>query len=196
MVRLKSNRIRCSRGFTILEVIIAALITGILATASFRFYTSMHNQTEAQYEVSELQHQCRASVHEIKKTLRLAGFKLVAHPAVEINGDSLAIYFSETQPVDTVLYFLQPFADWEYVRWPDLQYGHKLFRLVRQRNSQPIEPFTDFIVDVNFEKSTDSKSMRITITAQTSKKDETYDENNGFRTWTLEEQVSLRNVIL
>ena len=195
MVRLKPNRLKCSRGFTILEVVIAALITGILATASFRFYTSMHNQTEAQYEVSELQHQCRASVHEMKKTLRLAGFKLTAHPAIEINGDSLAIYFSETQPVDTVLYFLQEFGDLDYYRIPDLPDGQQLFRLVRQRNSQPAEIFTDFIVDVGF-KPIDSKTMLITITAQTSKKDETFEENNGFRTWTLEEQVSLRNVIL
>ena len=195
MVRLRSNRLRCSRGFTILEVVIAALITGILATASFRFNTSMHNQTEAQYEVSELQHQCRASVHEMKKTLRLAGFKLTAHPAVEISEDTLAIYFSETQPVDTVKYFLQEFGDLDYYHIPDLPDGQQLFRLVRQRNSQPAEIFTDFIVDVTFE-SVDSKTVLITITAQTSKKDETFEENNGFRTWTLEEQVSLRNVIL
>jgi len=195
MLRAKPNIMKSCRGFTILEVMIAALITGILATASFRFYTTMHNQTETQYEVSELQHQCRASVHEIKKTLRLAGFKLIGHPAIEINFDTLAIYFSETQPVDTIKYFLQEFSDYDYYRVPNLPVGQQLFKLVKQHNSQVPEAYTDFIRDIEFEKI-DSRTMQITIVGQVSMQDDTFEENGGFRTWTLDEQVSLRNVSL
>lgn len=195
MLRAKPNRMKCCRGFTILEVLIAALITGILATASFRFYTSVHNQTETQYEVSELQHQCRASVHEIKKTLRLAGFKLLGHPAIEISGDTLAIYYSETQPVDTIRYFLQEFDAYDYYRVPNLPEGQQLFKLVKQQNSGTPEAYTDFIRDIDFTQ-VDSKTMQISIVAQVAKQDDTFKENGGFRTWTLEEQVSLRNVSL
>lgn len=195
MLRAKPNRLKCYRGFTILEVLIAALITGILATASFRFYTTMHNSTETQYEVSELQHQCRASVHEIKKTLRLAGFKLVGHPAIEISADTLSIYFSETQPVDTIRYYLQEFSHYDYYRVPNLPEGTELFKLVKQRNNQAPEAYTDFIRKIGFQQI-DSKTMQITIVAQVAKQDDTFDKNGGFRTWTLEEQVSLRNVSL
>ena len=195
MKSVKPNRFRSSRGFTILEVLIAGLITGILATASFRFYTSMHNQTETQYEVSEVQHQCRASVNDIKKTLRQAGFKLIGHPAAEMNGDSLAIYFSETQPVDTVLYYLEEFNDYDYLQMPDLPDGQKLYRLMKRRNSNTPEIYTDYIVDIDFTQL-DTRTMQITVTAQVSKKDDSYDENGGFRTWTLDEQVTLRNVTI
>ncbi|UCE25716.1 MAG: prepilin-type N-terminal cleavage/methylation domain-containing protein [Candidatus Zixiibacteriota bacterium] len=195
MKTLKPDRFRSSRGFTILEVLIAGLITAILATASFRFYTSMHNQTETQYEVSEVQHQCRASVNDIKKTLRQAGFKLVGHPAAEMNGDSLAVYFSETQPVDTVLYYLEEFNDHDYWRVPDLPEGQKLYKLMKRRNSSTPEIYTDYIVDIDFTQ-VDTRTMLITVTAQVSKKDDSFQENGGFRTWTLDEQVTLRNVTI
>ncbi|MEE8577709.1 MAG: prepilin-type N-terminal cleavage/methylation domain-containing protein, partial [candidate division Zixibacteria bacterium] len=158
------DRLRNSRGFTILEVMIAALITGILATASFRFYTAMHNQTETQAEVSDVQHLCRSSVHEIKKTLRLAGFKLTTHNAIEINGDSLAIYYSDTQPVDTVLYFLEEFSDSEYFKVKNLPDGQQLYKLMKKENSAAAVICTDFIRDVDFQV-VDSKTIEITVLA-------------------------------
>jgi len=189
------DRLKNSRGFTILEVMIAALITGILATASFRFYTSMHNHTETQAEVSDVQHLCRSSVHEIKKTLRLAGFKLTTHNAIEINGDSLAIYYSDTQPVDTVLYFLEEFNDYEYWKVKNLPEGQVLYKLMKKENSADAVICTDFIRDIDFQV-VDSKTMEITVMAQVSKQDETFEENGGFRTWSLAEQVTLRNIDL
>jgi len=189
------DKLKNSRGFTILEVLIAALITGILATASFRFYTTMHNQTETQQEVSDVQHLCRSSVHEIKKTLRLAGFKLTSHAALKINGDSLAIYYSDTKPVDTVLYFLEEFNDNEYWKVKNLPEGQKLYKLMKKENSAEPVICTDFIRDIDFQM-VDSRTMQITVLAQVSKQDETFEENGGFRTWTLDEQVTLRNLDL
>ncbi|UCD64016.1 MAG: prepilin-type N-terminal cleavage/methylation domain-containing protein [Candidatus Zixiibacteriota bacterium] len=200
MKKTKTNRWRNCRGFTVLEVLIAALITGILAVASFRFYTSMHQQTETQIEVSDVQHLCRSSVHEIKKTLRLAGFKLdpAVHAPYEVKGDSLAIYYSGTQPVDTVLYYLEEFAEWEYWRVPDLRGEVTLYRLMRKQNSLPGEACADFIRDVDFQlvDSLDSRTMSITVTAQVTKRDDSYAENKGYRVWSLDEQVTLRNVNL
>ncbi len=195
MPGLHLKRLGCGRGFTVLEVLIAGLITGILATASFRFYSSMHNQTETQYEVSEVQHQCRASLNDIKKTLRQAGFKLTTHPDLEIYGDTLAVYFSETQPVDTVMYYLEEFDDYEYYKVPDLPDGQQLFKLMKKTNSSTAEIYTDFIRDINF-RLIDGRTVLITVTAQVTQRDDTFGENEGFRTWTLDEQVTLRNVTL
>ncbi len=155
----------------------------------------MHNQTETQYEVSEVQHLCRSSVNEIKKTLRLAGFKLATHPPYEIKTDSLAIYFSQTQPVDTVLYYLEEFNDYEYSKVHGLPEDVQLFKLMKKENSGSAEICADFIQSIGFTQI-DSKTMEITITAQVSKADDTFEANEGFRTWTLDEQVSLRNVNL
>ena len=182
-------------GFTILEVLIAALITGILATASFRFYTSMHQQTETQMEVSDVQHSCRSSIHELKKTLRQAGFKLEGHPAYTINGDSLYIFYSETQPVDTILYYLHEFNSYEYSCVPGLPEGVELFNLMRRQNSAAAEVCADFITDIDF-LQVDASTMQITVEAQVTKRDDTYSQNEGFRTWSLDEQVTLRNVHL
>jgi prepilin-type N-terminal cleavage/methylation domain-containing protein len=195
MLRRKPERLKCYRGFTILEVLIAALITGILATASFRFYSSMHNQAETQYDVSEVQHQCRASMNELKRTLRQAGFKLIGHTAFEVYDDSLAVYFSETKPVDTVVYYLQEFADHEYYLVPGLGDGQKLYHLMKRRNSLTPEVYTDFIQSIDYQQP-DSRTVQITITAQVMRADDTYSENNGFRTWSLQEQVALRNITI
>jgi prepilin-type N-terminal cleavage/methylation domain-containing protein len=188
-------KLRSSKGFTVLEILIAALITGILATASFRFYTSMHQQTETQMEVSDVQHLCRSSVHEIKKTLRLAGFKLLGHPAYVINGDSLSIFYSDTQPVDTITYYLEEFNSYEYSLIADLPEGVELFNLMKKQNSAPAEVCADYITHIGFD-TVNARTMQITIEAQVTKRDETYNENEGFRTWSLDEQVTLRNISL
>jgi len=87
---LRHHNKRRQAGFTILEVLVAGLITGILAMSSFQFYVSMHNQTLTQEEVSDMQTNCRASLHEIGQTLRMGGYKLSdTHNPFEITGDSL-----------------------------------------------------------------------------------------------------------
>lgn len=192
--KIRSNTANC-RGFTILEVLIAALITGVLTTAAFQFYTSMHNQTEAQFEVSEIQNLCRASVHDIKKTLRMAGFKLSGHDAFTISGDSLQVYYSETQPVDEVVYYLEEFNDYEYYRVPGRPEGMVIYKLMKRVNDESPATLTDFITGVEFTEI-DSKTIEITVTAQASKSDATYADNNGYRIWSLTERVCLRNLNL
>jgi len=65
------KRLRNNRGYTIIEMLVAVLITGILASAGFEFYISMHNQTLAQEEISDMQQASRASLQEITNA---AGF--------------------------------------------------------------------------------------------------------------------------
>lgn len=187
------QRLRNSRGTSILEVLIAALITGLITTAAFKFYTAMHHQAETQYDVSEIQHLCRASLHDMKKTLRMAGYKLTGHPSYEIKGDSLAIYFSASQPVDTILYFLEEYTDDEYAQVPDLLQGKQLWKLMKQRNSFPAVVFSNCITDINY-TAVNSENMIIVITIQTSRSDDTYSTNNGFRTYSLMERVNIRNM--
>jgi len=180
-------------GFSILEVLIAALITGVLATSTFQFYTSMNGQTEIQHDVSEIQHLCRASLHDIKKNLRMAGYKLNGHDSFDISNDTLSIYYSDTQPVDTVMYYLEEFSENEYYQVKPYVEGMVLYKLMRKVNSETPAICTDFIQSIRFVQL-NAKTITISITAQTSKQDETYDTNNGFRTYTMVERVTMRNV--
>lgn len=178
-------------GYTVLELLIAVFITAIIAAATFRFYTSMHEQAEVQIDVSEIQHLCRSSLFDIRKTLHMAGNKLGSHPPYEIKGDSLAVYFSETKPVDSVLYFLEEYSPADYAKIPDQPSGQKLFRLMKKRNSGAADIFADFITEINF-VPVDPTTIAVTITAQASRQDEHVSTNNGFRTFSLGERVNLR----
>lgn len=182
---------RSQKGYTILELLIAALITGIITAAAFGFYTTLHNQSEVQIDVSEIQHLCRASLFDMRKTLHMAGNRLGSHPPYQIKGDTLAVYFSETQPVDSIMYFLEEFTAVEYAKVPDLPSGEKLYKLMKKRNNQAATIFADFITDVNF-VLVDPTTIAVTISAQSAHKDLDFNSNNGFRTFSLGETVNLR----
>ncbi|MCH9032662.1 MAG: prepilin-type N-terminal cleavage/methylation domain-containing protein [candidate division Zixibacteria bacterium] len=180
------------RGLSLLELLIAALITGIMATAAFSFYSKMHIQSETQYEISECQLMCRTSLSDIRKTLRMAGYKIATPPFYEINGDSLSIYFSDTQPVDTIIYFLREFSVSDYQKYPGLPPGTKMHRLMKQINSAPPSIFTDFIEEISF-TAVDAANVDISITAHASRSDDSYKINGGYHIYTLSERVNIRN---
>ncbi|MCH7689680.1 MAG: hypothetical protein IIA17_01370 [candidate division Zixibacteria bacterium] len=187
------NKASNSRGISIIEVLIAGLITGIIATSSFSFYVSMQQQSETQYEVSELQHTCRTSLWDMKKTLRLAGFKIGSHVPYEISADTLAVYYNDTQPVDSFRYFLQEFDSFEYSLVPNLPDGRQLYKLMKQINSAPAAVYAEYITKISY-NVIDPSNIVITIQAQTTKQDDTYTPNGGFREFSLAERVHLRNL--
>ena len=131
-MRLSKLHIKNARGFTLIEVLIAALITGIIATASFQFYAKVGHQSEVQYDVSEMQNICRICIYDIRKTLRSAGYMVGTHAPYEINNDTLSVYYSDTQPVDTTLFFLQEFSAPDYAAVPGLPSGMKLYYLMKK----------------------------------------------------------------
>ena len=192
IVKTRLKPLKNCRGLSLLELLIAALITGIMTTAAFRFYSQMHVQSETQYEISEIQLMARASMSEMRKTLRMAGYKITGHPFYEINGDSLSIYYSDTQPVDTVIYFPQEFTASDYLEYPGLPAGTKMYRLMKKINSAPPAIFTDFIEDISF-AAFNAANVDISITAHTSRSDDSYDLNYGYRTFSLTERVNVRN---
>lgn len=180
------------RGVSLLEVLIAVLITGIIATAGFQFYSNVSHQGEVQIDVSEMQNLCRTSMYDIRKALRSAGY-MVSGKAFEINGDSLAVYYSGTQPIDTTLYFIQEYSDSAYAMIADLPTGTSLYYLMKQINSNPPAIYTDFVSDISFTQI-DPSNVLVSITTQVPRGDDTYATNGGFRKISLTERVNVRNV--
>ncbi|KAA3634262.1 MAG: prepilin-type N-terminal cleavage/methylation domain-containing protein [Calditrichaeota bacterium] len=205
MKKLQNKRHRNQHGFTIIEVLIAALITSILTTATFAFYVRMHNQSENQFEISEAQNLARASLYDINKVLRMAGYKIPAtHAPYTISGDSLIVYKQGSQPVDTIYFFLEEFTDAEYATAPDLPSNQKLYKLMKQENSDASQVVADYITGVRFTQLSPS-SVNVALQVQTAipdhskeyatSQDGEVDFSTGFTTVTLDEQVKIRNVI-
>src|SRR3990172_7345534 len=148
----KTKITNCQSGFSILEVLIAALITAILAASGFQFYTKMHGQSETQYNVSEMQQLARSSLYDMRKSLLQAGFKLSAHDPYKISGDTLAVYYSVTQPVDTIQYYLVEFTLAEYANVPDRTSSTRIYKLVKKVNSGDAAIFADYVTDIDFKQ--------------------------------------------
>ncbi len=190
--------IKTHSGFTLIEMLVSMLLTGIMVTSVFEFYVSMHNQTMVQDEISELQQNSRACIIDITKTLRMAGFKIGTHAPYLINGDSLYVFYNDTQLVDTILYYLSPHPDYDLQgEYADEMQGSegagKPNQLMKKVNSNRATVFSDYVLDINFTQVNPS-TIEVSITTQASKPDEDYSENHGFRTYQADEHVFLRNI--
>jgi len=189
-MKLLKNR----KGITLVEILIAMLATGLITAAGFQFYVQMHNSAISQEQVSDMQLSSRASLEEICKTLRMAGFKIdESHPAYIINGESLYVFANITQPVDTILYFLQDYADYELVMADSLPKYLRPRRLMIQVNNGTPEIFADNIRGVRF-NAISSSAVEVSLTVQTMQADEKFADNEGYRMQTATERVKLRNL--
>ena len=192
-IKTMRKKLASSSGFSIIELLIAAVVTSIVAGAALQFYGSLHGQSETQVEISDVQNICRITLQEIKKTLRMAGYKTGTHAPFEINGDTLAIYMKPDSTVDTTLYFLQEYADYEYSQMKGFPTGKKLYRLMKQEGSNAPAAYSDYLGGVTVVQI-DSANVAITVTAFVTKADEKYPLDNGYRSFSSAERVKLRNV--
>jgi len=163
-------------------------------SAAISFYSKMHEQSETQYNVSEMQQLCRTSLYDIRKTLLQAGYKITGQPPYEVAGDTLRVYYNGIQPIDTIQYFLVEYTAAEYADVPDLPSGNQLFNLVKKTNSDSASVYADFVTGINYNQI-DSANMVVTINVQALRSDDSYTPNDGFRIYSISERIKLRNVI-
>ena len=189
-----ARHLRAAAGISLVELLIAIVLIGIIATAAFGFFAQMHNQSVTQRNISEMQDLCRANLEEIKKSLRMAGYKLPAgHPPYEVFGSTLGIYYSDSLPVDTLWYYLEEYSEYDYSLIPDLPAGRKLYRLMRSSNTEPPALFSDLVVDLQF-NPVDSVNIMVEVKTQSKLPDMDYPFHNGYRTYFMRDAVRIRNV--
>lgn len=128
-------------GFSFLEVMIALVLTGIVTAAIFQTYIVQHENYMAQDDITNVQQNCRSSLAEISRHLRMAGYGLPA--GVDLvepsnsNPDTITITYrtdncqlslgsdmasaSAAMAVDSTLSDLSCFEDgeWAYIYHPD-----------------------------------------------------------------------------
>jgi type II secretory pathway pseudopilin PulG len=64
------------KGNSLLEVLIALFLTGIITTAVLRLYVTQHQNYIAQDDVATIQQSARACIDELSRQIRMAGFEL------------------------------------------------------------------------------------------------------------------------
>ena len=67
------ERLKAKAGVSILEVLIALIITGIITTAIFRLYVTQHKNYIIQDDITEIQQSARAAIDELSRHIRVAG---------------------------------------------------------------------------------------------------------------------------
>jgi len=70
------TKIKSQRGTSFLEVMIALLILGVVTTAIFKLYITQHKNYLTQDDVTTIQQNVRASIDEMSRHIRMAGYDL------------------------------------------------------------------------------------------------------------------------
>ena len=85
------------KGFSLIEVMIALIITGVVTTSIMKLYITQHENYMTQDDITTIQQNARASIDELSRQIRMAGYDLPL--------GLQAIYASNTDPdTITILY--------------------------------------------------------------------------------------------
>lgn len=188
------STLRCEDGTTMVEVMIAGLLTGLIAAGAFQFYANTHDSTLGQQSFADAQLICHNTVDELKRSFRMAGYKVGAHDAYSISADSFVVYMEGSQPIDTIVYNLQEYTPDQYMVMPDLPQGVKVYHLYKQVNATAPTLFSQCVISLTAQ-ALDPANIVLDVTTITSSSDAEWPYNNGYRTYSLTERVKVRNVM-
>jgi hypothetical protein len=178
---IKEHRILASQaGITLIELLIAALMTVAVTSAAFKFYITSHQQYISQEDISDAQENLRASVDEIGRQLRMAGFNIPdSINAFEIDSVSAG---SDTLVINrdtlTIRYYIDQTDSLNPTLIKEVQGNAAIF--------------AEQIADLEISQIS-SRAIRITLQSQGYRNDD--DIRNGERVERTESQiVTIRNV--
>jgi type II secretory pathway pseudopilin PulG len=173
MVKIKNEK-----GMTLVELLIATLLTFIVGTAALEFYASQHNQWLAQTDVSDMQQNARALIDELSRNIRSAGYGIMhSHPSVRVTSDTLIIFRKDSTKIDTIQY---------YISSADTLHPN----LVKKINQDAAFVFAENIESVRFVRS--GALITIMLVAREDRRDPEY-TGDGYRRRTLIARAEVRN---
>jgi prepilin-type N-terminal cleavage/methylation domain-containing protein len=172
------NKIRDQKGMTLIELLIAALLTFIIGSAALEFYSVQHNQWLAQTDVSDMQQNARALKDELTSSIRSSGYGIIAgHPRMLVTSNTLSIYRRDSTKIDTIRY---------YVSAADAAHPN----LVKQINQDTPQVFAEDIESVDFVR--DGNLITVTLVAREGRRDPEL-AGDGYRRRTIVVSAEIRN---
>jgi type II secretory pathway pseudopilin PulG len=171
-------KIKGEKGMTLMELLIAVLLTFIVGSAALEFYASQHNHWLAQTDISDMQQNVRALLDELSRNIRSAGFGIIVnHPSVRVTSDTLVIFRNDSTKIDTIQY---------YVSSADSLHPN----LVKKINQDPAQVFAEDIESVQFVRS--GAVIAVRLVAREGRRDPEY-SGDGYRRRTLIARAEVRN---
>jgi hypothetical protein len=170
--------IKDERGITLVEVLVASLLTFIVGSAALEFYASQHNHWLTQTDISDMQQNARALMDELSRNIRSAGYGIpVSHPSIRVTSDTLTIFRKDSTKIDTIQY---------YVSRTDTLHPN----LVKKINQGAVSVFAEDIESAQFVQS--GALITITLVAREGRRDPEY-TGDGYRRRTLIARAEVRN---
>jgi len=94
----KYHRLKRQEGFTLLEILVALVLTGLVVTTIFKVYIDQHKNWVIQEGVTDMQQNARAAIDELGRQIRMAGHELpLGLPGLEAyntNPDTIIIKYA------------------------------------------------------------------------------------------------------
>ncbi len=94
------------QGLTLIELLVAVAIAGILGTGVFRLFRSFTKQNAYQSRINEVQNQILTAVQLLEKDFRMSGFGVPGNgvvPVLTSGNDSIAIFVNREQLSTTLV---------------------------------------------------------------------------------------------
>ncbi len=168
------------KGMTVIELLIVALMTSIVAAAGFHFFVRVNQQYMSQEDITEMQQNARASLQELCREIRMAGFNtpdtVGAYELVDLTGNA-----------DTLTINRDTLAIKYYVDKSDTLHP-MLMKAVNGNSEIYADEISDMQIDV-----VSASSIEVSITANSVKFDDQVMNGHKFER-TLTQIVSLRNI--
>lgn len=93
MKRIMKNE----KGFTLIEILISLVITSIITASILNVYITQHENYMTQDDITDIQQNARASIDELSRQIRMAGFDLPlglnAIEAYDTNPDTIVLTY-------------------------------------------------------------------------------------------------------
>jgi type IV pilus assembly protein PilW len=175
--KFKASSVNSQKGLSLVELLIAVILTVIMGSAMLDFYISQHNQFLVQEEISDMRQNGRVAMDEITKNIRKAGYGLTGQPSISVGTDTLKVYFKDGSQTDTIVY---------YISRADTLHSN----LMKKVGSGAAQVFAENIDSLRFTQS--EKLIHVRIVAREDTKDDHF-HGDKYHQIILSSNVEVRN---
>ena len=108
MRQLVVQHLKSNGGFTLIGMLISAVLMGLVSFSALNFYQQQHAGYLQQADVSDTQQSLRATMNELTRLIRMAGYRANGAKALEIStgGHSLVLRYHDGVEVTAQAFYL------------------------------------------------------------------------------------------